>query len=78
MQNDRVIAFDSKKFAAVPLPVYDTEFVAIVHAYRTWKHYLLGADSIVKTDHRSLQYIFTQSMINGRQGRWLNFYPIST
>ena len=75
MQNDRVIAFASKKFSAVQLryPVYDKEFMAIVHAYRTWKHYLLGADSVVKTDHRSLQYIFTQPMMNSRQGRWVEF-----
>ncbi|MCO5591329.1 hypothetical protein L7F22_045311 [Adiantum nelumboides] len=56
MQNDRVIAFDSHKFSTIQMryPVYDKEFLAIVHAYRTWKHYLLGAVSIVRTDHQSL------------------------
>ena len=32
-----------------------------------------SADSIVKTDHQSLQYIFTQPMMNGHQGRWVEF-----
>ncbi|MCO5550638.1 hypothetical protein L7F22_004127 [Adiantum nelumboides] len=75
MQNERVIAFDSRKFSAIQMryPVYDKEFLAIVHAYRTWKHYLLGANSIVRTDHQSLTYIFTQPVMNPRQGRWVEF-----
>ncbi|MCO5575181.1 hypothetical protein L7F22_028978 [Adiantum nelumboides] len=81
MQNDRVIAFDSHKFSAIQTryPVYDKEFLAIVHAYQTWKHYLLGADS-VRTDHQSLTYIFTQPTMNPRQGRWVeilaNFHMV--
>ena len=49
MQNDHVIAFDSKTFSAVQLryPIYDKEFMAIVHAYRMWKHYLLGAQILL-------------------------------
>ncbi|MCO5549058.1 hypothetical protein L7F22_002524 [Adiantum nelumboides] len=54
-------------------PVYDKEFLAIVHAYRTWKHFLLGTDSIVQTDHQSLTYIFTRPVMNPRQGRWVEF-----
>eukprot|EP00250_Pteridium_aquilinum_P025686 c31347_g1_i1 orf=56-271(-) len=54
-------------------PVYDKEFLAIVHAYRTWKHYKLAADSLVKTDHQSLKYIFTQPMMNSRQGQLVEF-----
>ncbi|MCO5610700.1 hypothetical protein L7F22_064941 [Adiantum nelumboides] len=75
MQNDRVIAFDSHKVSTIQMqyPVYDKEFLAIVHAYQTWKHYLLGADSVVRTDHQSLTYIFTQLVMNPRQGRWIEF-----
>ncbi|MCO5568990.1 hypothetical protein L7F22_022695 [Adiantum nelumboides] len=75
MQNEQVIAFDSRKFSAIQMryPVYDKEFLAIVHAYRTWKHYLLGADLVVRTDHQSLTYIFTQPVMNPRQGRWIEF-----
>ncbi|MCO5579069.1 hypothetical protein L7F22_032921 [Adiantum nelumboides] len=75
MQNDKVIAFDSHKFSAIQMryPVYDKEFFAIIHAYRTWKHYLLGADSVVRIDHQSLTYIFTQPVMNPRQGRWVEF-----
>ncbi|MCO5586070.1 hypothetical protein L7F22_040009 [Adiantum nelumboides] len=75
MQNDRVIAFDSHNISAIQMryPVYDKEFLAIVHAYRTWKHYLRGTDSIVRTDHQCLTYIFTQPVMNPRQGRWVEF-----
>ncbi|MCO5548654.1 hypothetical protein L7F22_002113 [Adiantum nelumboides] len=75
MQNDRVIAFDSHKFSAIQMHylVYDKELLAIVHAYRTWKHYLLGADSVVRTDYQSLTYIFTQPVMNPRQERWIEF-----
>ncbi|MCO5590862.1 hypothetical protein L7F22_044837 [Adiantum nelumboides] len=75
MQNDRVIAFDSHKFSAIQMryPVYYKEFLAIVHVYQTWKHYLIGADSVVRTNHQSLTYIFTQPVMNPRQGRWVEF-----
>ena len=75
MKRERVIAFDIHKFSAVQVryPVYDKKFLAIIHAYRTWKHYLLGADSVVKTDHYSLKFIFTQPVMNSRQGRWVEY-----
>jgi hypothetical protein len=43
----------------------------VVHALKTWRHYLYGQKSDVYTDHKSLKYIFTQSELNMRQRRWL-------
>jgi hypothetical protein len=44
---------------------------AVVHALKTWRHYLYGQKCDVYTNHKSLKYIFTQSELNMRQQRWL-------
>jgi hypothetical protein len=43
----------------------------MVHALKTWRHYLYGQKCDIYTDHKSLKYIFTQSELNMRQRRWL-------
>jgi hypothetical protein len=43
----------------------------VVHALRTWRHYLLGNVAHIFTDHKSLKYFFTQADLNMRQRRWL-------
>jgi hypothetical protein len=43
----------------------------VVHALKTWRHYLYGQKCDVYTDHKSLKYIFTYSELNMRQQRWL-------
>jgi hypothetical protein len=52
-------------------PIHDLELTAVVHALKTWRHYLYGQKCDVYTDHKSLKYIFTQSELNMRQRRWL-------
>jgi hypothetical protein len=39
----------------------------LVHALKTWRHYLYGQKCDIYTDHKSLKYIFTQSELNMRQ-----------
>src|SRR6185437_11343452 len=53
--------------------VHEQELLAIVHALREWRHYLLGNRIIVITDHRSLQYLATQDKLSARQTRWSEF-----
>ena len=45
IQEDRVIAYESKKLNNVVLnyPVHDKELLAIIHALKVWRHYLLGS-----------------------------------
>ena len=50
---------------------HDLELAVIVHALKTWRHYLIGNRCHVYTDHKSLKYIFTQKELNLRQRRWL-------
>jgi hypothetical protein len=52
-------------------PTHDLELAAMVHAPKTWRHYLYGQKCDIYTDHKSLKYIFTQSELNMRQRRWL-------
>ncbi|GJP48690.1 hypothetical protein CLOM_g7973 [Closterium sp. NIES-68] len=53
--------------------VHDKEMLAIVHAFKTWWCYLTGADVIVRTDHKFLQYLRAQPNLNSQQIRWLDF-----
>jgi hypothetical protein len=52
-------------------PTHDLELVAVVHALKIWRHYLIRHKSDIYTDHKSLKYIFIQSDLNLRQRHWL-------
>ena len=73
MKNDRVIAYASRhmKNHEENYPTHDLELAAFVFALKIWRHYLYGVPSRIFTDHKSLQYIFTQKELNLRQRRWL-------
>jgi ABC-type sugar transport system ATPase subunit len=43
----------------------------VVHALKIWRHYLIGHQSEIYNDHKSLKYIFTQTDFNLRHCRWL-------
>ena len=44
----------------------EKELLSIVDCCRTWHHYLYGMPFIVRTDHRPLQYFFTQPNLSAR------------
>jgi hypothetical protein len=73
MLEGRVIAYASRQLRRHEehYPTHDLELAAVVHALKTWRHYLLRNICHVYTDHKSLKYIFTQSELNMRQRRWL-------
>jgi hypothetical protein len=73
MQEGRVVAYSSRqlKVHEKNYPIHDLELAVVVHALKTWRHYLYGQKCTVYTDHKSLKYIFTQSELNMRQQRWL-------
>lgn len=74
-QDGHPVAFESKRLKVNELnyDIYDKELTAVVHALKIWKHYLLGIDFTVKTDHQSLQYLFRQALIKDRHIKWVNF-----
>ena len=73
MQYDRVIAYASRQLKKheVNYPTHDLELVAVVFALRIWRHYLYGVPCRIFTDHKSLQYLFSQKDLNMRQRRWI-------
>jgi hypothetical protein len=73
MQEGRVVAYSSRqlKVHEKNYPTHDLELAVVVHALKTWRHYLCGQKCDIYTDHKSLKYIFTQSELNMRQRRWL-------
>ena len=73
MQNDRVIAYASRQLKKHEenYRTHDLELAAVVFALKIWRHYLYGVPCRIFTDHKSLQYMFTQKELNLRQRRWL-------
>jgi hypothetical protein len=73
IQEGKVVVYSSQqlKVHEKNYPMNDLELAAVVHALKTWRHYLYGQKCDVYTDHKSLKYIFTQSELNMRQRRWL-------
>ncbi|GKE54946.1 putative reverse transcriptase domain-containing protein, partial [Tanacetum coccineum] len=53
---------------------YDLELGAVVFALKIWRHYLYGTKSVIYTDHKSLQHIFSQKELNMRQRRWIELF----
>ncbi|GJT44174.1 reverse transcriptase domain-containing protein [Tanacetum coccineum] len=58
------------------LPDGPEDFVlgAVVFALKIWRHYLYGTKSVIYTDHKSLQHIFSQKELNMRQRRWIELF----
>ncbi|KAH0776590.1 hypothetical protein KY290_008001 [Solanum tuberosum] len=45
-----------------------------VFALKIWRHYLYGVQVDVFTNHKSLQYVFSQKELNLRHRRWLELH----
>ena len=75
MQRGKVITYASRqlKVHEKNYMTHDLELVAMVFAFKIWRHYLYGVHIDVFTDHKSLQYVFIQKELNLRQRRWLEF-----
>ena len=73
----RPVAFHSRALRGAELNyhVHDKELLAIVDAFKAWRHYLVGSphEITVYCDHRNLQHWSTEHDLNGRQARWAQF-----
>ncbi|CAI7889354.1 unnamed protein product [Closterium sp. NIES-54] len=69
------IAFESRKLTAAEraYPIHEREALAVVHALKKWRCYVEMQPVTVFTDHRTLEYLKTQSQITPRQARWVQF-----
>ena len=73
-QHWKPVAYFSRKMipAENNYETHDQELLAIVAAFKHWRHYLEGSAHtvLVKTDHNSLKYFMTKKELNRRQARW--------
>ncbi|GJZ75133.1 putative reverse transcriptase domain-containing protein [Tanacetum coccineum] len=53
---------------------HDLELGAVVFSLKIRRHYLYGTKSVIYTDHKSLQHIFSQKELNMRQRRWTELF----
>jgi hypothetical protein len=76
MQHGKPICYHSETFnsAVVNYPTYDKELYALVQSVKKWKHYLMGKETVIHTDHQPLQYLHSQTKLQqSRHYRWMGF-----
>jgi hypothetical protein len=55
-------------------PTYDKEMYSIVQAYHQWRHYILRKETVIHTDHKSLQFMQTQGKLqNECHQKWSTY-----
>ncbi|GJY05701.1 putative reverse transcriptase domain-containing protein [Tanacetum coccineum] len=79
MQRGKVIAYASRqlKIHEKNYTTHDLELEAVVFSLKTWRHYFYGTNSVIYTDHKSLQHIFDQKELNMHQRRWIELFSDS-
>src|SRR5215470_8048659 len=73
IQHQHPVAFLSRKLntAEKNYTTQDKELLAIIESLRNWRHFLLGKQFTLWTDHKPLQYILTQPVLTERHARWM-------
>jgi predicted KAP-like P-loop ATPase len=73
MQKGKVLAYASRQLRKHEknYPTHDFELGDVVHAMKIWRLYMIGNKCKIFTDHKSLEYIFTQKELNLRRRRWI-------
>nr|GEV07806.1 retrovirus-related Pol polyprotein from transposon 17.6 [Tanacetum cinerariifolium] len=76
MRRGKVIAYASRqlKIHKKNYTTHDLELGAVVFALKIWRYYLYRTKSIIYTDHKSLQPIFSQKELNMRQHHGIEFF----
>ncbi|GKB63295.1 putative reverse transcriptase domain-containing protein [Tanacetum coccineum] len=76
MHRGKVIAYASRqlKIHEKNYTTHDFELGAVMFALKIWRHYLYGTKSVIYTDHRSLQHIFSQKEMNMRHRHWIELF----
>nr|GEW81334.1 putative reverse transcriptase domain-containing protein [Tanacetum cinerariifolium] len=75
-QRGKVIAYTSRqlKIHEKNYTTHDLELGTVVFALKIWRHYMYGKKSVIYTDHKSLQHIFSQKELNMHQRRWIELF----
>jgi hypothetical protein len=75
-QHGHPVAYHSETLSYVvhKYPTYDKEMYSIVQACRWWRHYILGKEKFIHTDHKPLQFMQTQGKLqNGCHRKWSTY-----
>ncbi|GBG68839.1 hypothetical protein CBR_g3533 [Chara braunii] len=69
----RPVKYMSKKMSSQMLAksTYEKELYAVYKALTHWRHYLLGRFFILMTDHQTLRWMRTQSVLSDALKRWI-------
>ena len=75
MQEGYPIAFVSWKLNDTErrYTVQEKEMIAVIHCLRTWRHYLLASNFVIKTGNVATSYFQTQKKLTPKQARWQDF-----
>ena len=67
------VAYESQKLnpAETRYSIHEQELGALIHALKTWRHYLLRQEFNAYTDHESIIHLTKQPNLTGRQARWV-------
>ncbi|GJX85320.1 putative reverse transcriptase domain-containing protein [Tanacetum coccineum] len=76
MQRGKMIAYASRqlKIHEKNYTNHDLELGAVVFTLKIWRYYLYGTQSVIYTDHKSLQHICNQKELNMGQRRWIELF----
>uniref|UniRef100_A0A183CNF3 RNA-directed DNA polymerase n=1 Tax=Globodera pallida TaxID=36090 RepID=A0A183CNF3_GLOPA len=71
------VAFMSKSLSPAErnYDIFDKELLAIIKAFKEWRHLLEGTEIpvLLVTDHKNLEYFMTSKVLTKRQNRWAVF-----
>jgi hypothetical protein len=75
LPESKLVAYESKKLNNIEkiYPVHELELYAIVHALKTWRHYLGERHFVILADSASLKFFETQPNLSTQQARWQAF-----
>ena len=73
MQEGRPITFESRSIKGKYLQksIYEKEMLAILHALKKWRPYLMGRHFKVKIDHDSLKCFLEQRLSSEEKQKWV-------
>jgi hypothetical protein len=75
-QHGHPVAYHSDTLSDVvhKYPTYDKEMYSIVQSCRQWRHYILGKETIIHTDHKPLQFMqFQGKLQNDCHQKWSTY-----
>ena len=73
MQEGKVVCYESRKLNEHE-GNYVTNYIeleVIIHAFKMWRHYLLGRRFVIMSDHSGVRLLFDQPNMNSKKSRSL-------